>query len=299
MKKTIKVIFGLIGTLVLLLVLALALHPLWVGPALKTSVAKFAPKFTGTPVTLGTCEINLYKGLIWLGDFELANPEMCEGKTAVSFGTFRVEADVASALTDVIVVKEITLTDVYASVEQATPEKTNLEIIADHAATATKSDGAAEKPAEKREESVAKTESAQEQEPAQEGGKKVIIEKLTIGNLTVSYLGMKIPVPGTIVLTDIGKDTQGVSWQGAWEEIARQLQKKFTSVGDGVLSLGNQGLDVGTAGVTNALEAVKAMDVDGAKAILKDTGKDLKALGKDFGKDFGKDLEKDFKNLLK
>lgn len=302
MKKLLKGTLIAIGSIVFLLILALALHPLWIGSAIKVATTKVAPTYTGTPLALEECDINLYAGRVVFGGFALSNPEGCADKTAASVKTLRVVVDVPSLATDVIVVKEITLTGIYASYLNAAPGKTNFDVIADNAKAATGGDQATGEGAEQApEQTVEPPTSEPKSEVAAESkgeGKKVIIEKLTFGDLMVSYYGFPLPVPGTIVLTDIGKDTQGVSWQGAGEEIVAQLQQKLGAVGTGALNLGTQGLDLGTAGVTNALEAVKAMDIEGAKTILNDTGKDLKGLGKEL-KGLGKGLGKDLKGLIK
>lgn len=304
MKKIIKGTLFTIGSIVFLLILALALHPLWIGPAIKAATTKIAPTYTGTPLALEECDINLYAGRVVFGGFSLSNPEGCADPTAASVKTLRVLVDVPSLATDVIVVKEITLTGIYASYVNAAPGKTNFDVIADNAKAATGGDKpkseVAEQPSEQLPEQTAQ-ESTNEPTVAAESkgeGKKVIIEKLTFGDLMVSYYGFPLPVPGTIVLTDIGKDSQGVSWQGAGEEIVAQLQQKLGVAGKGVMNLGAQGLDLGTAGVTNALEAVKAMDIESAKTILNDTGKDLKGLGNEL-KGLGKGLKKDLKGLIK
>lgn len=294
MKKLIKGLLAVIGGIVLVLVLALALHPLWIGSAVKCGAEKIGPKFTGTPIALANCDINLYAGRVAFDGFELSNPEGCSDKTAVRVDKFNVEVDMGTVASDVIVIKDITLTGVYVSYVKATPEKYNFDVIADNANAATSKKG---EPAPTVEEPP--VEEQQDETKTSKGeGPKVIIEKLTLGDLTVSHLGFPIPVQGTIVLTNIGKDTWGVSWEGAWKAVMTQLQQKLGLAGDGLLELGNQGLDLGTAGVTNALNAVKAMDVEGAKAILKDTGKGLKGLGKDL-KGLGKDLGKDLKGLFK
>lgn len=294
MKKLIKFLLTLVVTIVVLLVALLALHPYWVGPFVKKAVGMVAPKYTGTPVSLATCEVNLYAGRVGFEGFELANPSSCTDKTALRVNKFNVEVDTGTVASDVIVVKDITLTGVYVSYVKATPEKYNFDVIADNAKAATAKEG---EPAPTVEE---QTESEQTSEPktAKGAGPKVIIEKLTVGDLTVSCFGFPIPVPGSIVLTDIGKDTQGLSWEGAWKEIMTQLQQKIGAAGSGLMKLGGQGIDLGTDGVTNALNAVKSLDIESAKSILKGTGKGLKDVGTDF-KDLGKGLGKDLKGLFK
>lgn len=305
-----KFIKNLIISLILLVVLLIAAvlaHPCWIGKLVKTSAEQIGPRFTGTPIALETCEFNLYKGLVGIEGFKLDNPNGCKEQLAASIGTARFQIDPISLATDVIVIKEITIKDLFASYEQL-GEKTNFDIIAEHAAgpssaeaTEGRPDVSEVKPAEPTEKVEVEVESgtAEPAEPKPE--KKFIIEKLTISGLKISYMGFPVVIPVDVNLTDIGKDSGGVTLATLIFEISDRVLKATGLIGGqlkdlGVkgLDLGAAGLDVGTTGVTNAIEAVKNLDVEGAKEILKDTGATLKASGKDFKK-----LGKDFKNIFK
>lgn len=304
--KTIKTIIISIILLVALLIAAVLAHPCWVGKLVKGGAEMVGPRFTGTPIALGLCDINLYKGLVAIEGFALDNPQGCREKTAASLGTARFQLDPISLATDVIVIKEITVKDLFVSYEKL-GEKTNFDIIAETAAgpssaeaTEGRPDVSEVKPAEPTEKiEVAETTPTEEAAPKAE--KKFIIEKLTISGVTISYMGFPVVLPIDLNLTDIGKDSGGVTLGAALVEIGDRILKATGLIGGGLKDLGLKGLDVGaagidvgTTGITNAIEHVKNMDVEGAKEILKDTGATLKSSTKDFKK-----LGKEFKNVFK
>lgn len=307
--KAIKTLIISIILIVALLIAAVLAHPCWVGKLVKASAENVGPRFTGTPIALELCDVNLYKGLVAVEGFALDNPKGCTEKTAASLGTARFQIDPISLATDVIVIKEITVKDLFISYEKL-GEKTNFDIIAENAAgpssgagtTVEESTAPEVKPAEPTEKvEVAETKPAEGTESATKAEKRFIIEKLTLSGVRLSYMGFPIVVPVDINLTDIGKDSGGITLASAILEITDRIFKATGLIGGGLKDLGLKGLDVGaagidigTAGVTNALEAVKNMDVDGAKQILKDTGANLKTSTKDFKK-----LGKDFKNIFK
>lgn len=303
--KLIKGIVISVIALVVLLLAAVLAHPYWIGSTVKLCAEKVGPVFTGTPITLQLCEFNLYKGLVGIEGFTLDNPNGTQEKIAASLGTARFQIDPISLATDVIVIKEITVKDLFASYEKL-GEKTNFDIIAEHAAGPKKpaQEGEATTKVEEPTVSTEKTEVADNQttQPeARKTEKKVIIEKLTISGAKISYMGFPIVIPVDINLTDIGKDSGGITLGSALVEIAARIMNAGGLVGGQLkdlglkgLDIGQTGLDVGTAGVTNAIEAVKNMDVEGAAAIIKETGDSLKTSGKDFKK-----LGKEFKGLFK
>ena len=305
MMKALKGLLAVIVVVVVLLVVALLAHPLWVGPLVKVVAEKVGPRYTGTPIAVQGCGVNLYSGHFEIIGFDLSNPEGCSESSAASAGSLKVDFDTLSALKDVVLVHSVEVSGVFVSYVQGASKKYNFTEIADNAKAATGSAEPAEQPAE--EQPVADVLAPEAGEPAPEGqasaeekpGKKVVIERLSIGDVKVSMLGMKIPlVPGTIVLKDIGKQSNGVSFKEAWTEILAQVlaqvQKSAGAVGDQLFSfgqkgldlgkqgldLGKRGLDVGTEGVKSALESAKKLDLDGAKDVLKDTGKNLESLGK-------------------
>ncbi len=287
-KRTLLVLLCLVG----LLVLALLAHPLWIGSLVKGVVQCAAPNVAGVPAKIDTCKINLWTGTFVLKGFDLANPAGCVDSSAARVGSLEVSFDTMSVLSDVILVRSIVLDDVFVSYEKGDSGKMNFTELSDNAAQATSSDETVEE--ELAEADAAREAGELEEELADE--KKVIIEKFSVSGVTVSMMGVKVPVPGTITLTDIGKESGGVSPLGACLEIFAQVQKSFGLAGEGLtalgqagldlgatgLDLGKSGLDLGASGLTNSLEAVKNLDLEGAKGILDSTGDGLKGVGKEF-----------------
>ena len=284
MKKLLKGVLFVLVALVLLVVVALAAHPLWMGAAVRTVVGMFAPKYSGTPVVLTDCSVNLYGGHFELSGFDLSNPEGCSEKSAVRLGSLKADFDTLSALKDLIVVHNIEITGVFASYVKGASGKYNFTEIAENAKAAA---GGQDEPAE--------TTEAEDPEADKASGKKIVIERLSVGDVSLSMMGMKLPlIPGTVVLTDIGKESNGVALAQVGEQVWEQVMKAGGISGDGLsslgklgadigikgLDLGKKGVEVGTEGLKNAMESVKKLDVDGAKNVLKDTGKSLENVGK-------------------
>ncbi len=284
--KIIKRTLLVLGCLVGLVVLALLAHPLWVGCVVKTAVKTVTPRVAGVPANLEACDINLWTGKVALKGFDLSNPAGCASASAARVGTLSVSFDTLSVFKDAILIHDITIDDVFVSYEKGASGKMNMTELSDNAAGATSSDDTIE---EEVSEEVAEAREEEAAGDADEDGTKIIIEKVSVSGVTVSMMGVPMPIPGTITLTDIGKESGGVSPMGACLEIAAQLQKSLGSVGEGLtalgkggLDLGKSGLDLGASGLTNSVEAVKNLDFEGAKDILDTTGEGLKGVGKDF-----------------
>lgn len=282
MKKAIKIMLAVLGVLVLVLVVALAAHPLWMGSVVKAVAGKVAPTYTGTPLVLTDCSVNLYSGHFELAGLDLSNPDGCSEKSAVRLGSLKVDFDTLSALKDVIVVHDIEITGVFASYVKGASGKLNFTEIADNAKAASGSGQQEEQPA------------AEAPEADKAPGKKVVIERLSVGDVSLFTMGMKLPlIPGTVVLKDIGKESDGVALNQLGTQVWEQLQKAGGIAGDGLsalgslgadlgnkgLDLGKQGIEAGKEGLQNALDSVKKLDVDGAKDALKGAGKSLENVG--------------------
>ncbi len=280
--KIIKRTLLVLGCLVGLVVLALLAHPLWVGCVVKTAVKCVTPRVAGVPAHLDQCKINLWTGKVVLKGFDLSNPAGCSSASAASVGSLSVSFDTLSVFKDAILIHDIAIDDVFVSCEKGDSGKMNFTELSDNAAQATSSDDTIE-------EEVAEAREDEAEGDVDDDGAKVIIEKVSVSGVTVSMMGVPVPIPGTITLTDIGKESGGVSPMGACLEIFAQVQKSLGSVGEGLtalgkggLDLGKSGLDLGAAGVTNSLDAVKNLDFEGAKDILDSTGDGLKDVGKEF-----------------
>ena len=216
MKKLLKGLLAIIGGIILILDLALALHPFWIGSAVKCGAEKVGPKFTGTPIAMANCDINLYAGRVSFDGFVLDNPAGASEKVAASVGAFKVVVDPSTVASDVIVVKEITIKDVFASYINVNGTN-NFDVIAANAAGPQ-----VEEPAE-----AEAAPEAEEEKPV----KKVIIEKLTISGVKVNLGGFPIVVPVDITLTDIGKESDGAKLEEVCAKISEAVMKSAGAVG--------------------------------------------------------------------
>jgi len=304
MKKAVKVLGTIVVVIVLVVVAALVTHPLWVGPLVKTVAEKVGPRFTGTPIMLTNCDLNLYSGHFELTGFDLSNPEGCSEKSAASLSSLKVDFDTASVLRNVVVVRSVDVSGIFASYVKGASGKYNFTEIGDNAKAATGSSEPTQvEPTKTKETKPVEVKQPTEDKKAEKAssGKKVVIERLSIGDIKVAVMGMKIPLlPGTIVLTDIGKKSNGASLEEVWGQVQSQvmqasgaagqqlstvlsmgsdLSKKGLDLGKQGIDLGKKGLDAGAEGVKSALDSAKKLDMKGATDALKNTGTQLKNVG--------------------
>ena len=280
MKKLLKGLFAVVGGIILILVLALALHPLWIGSAVKFGAEKVGPKFTGTPIAMANCDINLYGGRVAFDGFVLDNPAGASEKVAASVGAFKVVVDPSTVASDVIVVKEITIKDIFASYVDVNGTN-NFDVIAANA-TGPKTEEPAEAEAE---------EPAEEEKPA----KKVVIEKLTISGVKVNFGGFPIVVPVDITLTDIGKEKNGATLEEVGEKVSEAVMKSAGAIGDALKSLGGVGMEA-LDGATGALQGAGVTATEALKNVGDGAADSLKNAG-DATKDALKDATKSLKNV--
>lgn len=262
LRKVLKWTAIALGSMVLLAVLALAAHPLWLGPTAKGIANAVAPKVLGVKFNIAGLDINLYSGRISLTDLRLWNPTNYSDEYAAKLGKFSIDIDMGSLAGDKIVVRDIALDGIYASYVKD-DGKYNFDVIAENAV------GPADTNA------VAKVEPPPPDEEAEaKPQKKVVINHIKISNVKVKYGFLVIPVPMDIELNDLGKETDGVTLSEAWANIMEAVLKSLNSVGQGLDSLGK-----------------------GAGDVLKDAGGSIKDAGSSI-KDAGKDLGRGIKDLF-
>lgn len=266
--KTIRNIFVLIIVLALVLIGALLFHPYWVGPSVEFAAKTVGPKFTGTAVALENCELNLYKGTIGIEGLSVDNPKGASAVQAASLGTARIVVDPMTVTSDVIVIKEITVKNLFVSYEKI-GTKTNFDIIAETA----KGDKSAAAPIEKPVEQPAESQEVAETKLPET---KVIIDKLTIDGIKVSLYGIPLTIPVTVNMKDIGRETNGIgisdALQTIWEKILKATglaAEQIKMLSSGALDLGQLGIDKSVESVGKAVEAVKQLDVKSAEEAVK------------------------------
>jgi hypothetical protein len=271
MKKALKWILISVGAVILLAVLALAAHPLWLGSAVKGVACSAVPKITGTKFDVAGLSVNLYSGAVRVNGVELWNPANYDDKHAVTLDTLSVDVDMDTLNSDLIVIKDITIDGVYATYVKA-DGKYNFDVIAANAEQATASDPQADEPA-----------AAGEPSPAEAKREvKVVIDRLTIRNVKVKYGFLTIPVPVEVVLTDLGRESNGVTLMEVVNKVCATVLNGIMAAGGGLESLGKGALGIGGEGLKNAGSSLKeaGKSLKGANDALKGVGEELKGLFK-------------------
>jgi hypothetical protein len=274
MKKILKMlIWAAAAAFSLVIVFALlgAIHPVWLGSA-TTGVANWlVPKKLDTRFHLGKVDLNAYKGSVKLHNFQLDNPKGYDDAEAVKLDYASVEMVPSSVVGDVIHIKEIVLDGVYLSYLSKNGVS-NFDAILSKL-----SDG---------EESKDDVSGEDEKEKAEKSKKRFMIDKIVISNLKFKYEMLTIPVPVTITLTDIGKDSDGVTMSQALMEILDDLIKT-------VMRTGNALTDILSL-TASSLSTKATNSVSGIMKEAKNLKKGVKELGGSLTDGF-KDIKKAFK----
>ena len=300
MKKFLKIVGGIIlGIVVLALALVLTL-PLWLGPVVKPLANAAVPKITKTTFNLGHLSLNPYTGRFELGDMQLGNPEGYSEPTALAVSNIVVDVAMTTACDKYVHIEEVTVEGVFVSLVKGGPNNVDnmLQIQYNIAGGKEKYE---ENKARQEAEKEAKKSDEKPEEPkepeADEAGKKIVIDRLTLNDIKVKYGLITIPIP-SITLTDLGKESDGMSMDELFGSIWDAILNAALAVGDGAKALGGMlkaGASVVGDGAGKAVDVIsggagKAADVvsDGAgkavDAVSSGAGKAVDAAGEAAGK---------------
>ena len=277
MKKTLKIL----GIVVVVLALAFVALDLSLGKIVLKSANIAAPAALGVPVTLQDVDISLLRGSAAVKGLHVGNPEGFKTAGLFDLGAVSVDVDNSTLLSDVIVIKEISIDGLALTYEQGL-RGSNLGALIDQLSA-----GQEEKPEDQKA-------PPEEKAPAEEKpGKKVVIEKLSITgsqmNLSITGAaaltgGGSIPIPlPPIVLTDLGKEKNGVTLVEAVREILDAIAGVAgTAVSGAGNLLGEGATEAGKALAGTATDAGKALGgaaADAGKAV-GDALKNINPFGK-------------------
>ena len=277
MKKTLKIL----GIVVVVLALAFVALDLSLGKIVLKSANAAAPTALGVPVTLQDVDISLLRGTAAVKGLHVGNPEGFKTAGLFDLGAVSVDVDNSTLLSDVIVIKEISIDGLALTYEQGL-RGSNLGALIDQLSA-----GQEEKPEDQKA-------PPEEKAPAEEKpGKKVVIEKLSITgsqmNLSITGAaaltgGGSIPIPlPPIVLTDLGKEKNGVTLVEAVREILDAIAGVAgTAVSGAGNLLGEGATEAGKALAGTATDAGKALGgaaADAGKAV-GDALKNINPFGK-------------------
>lgn len=263
MKKLLKFIAYAIGAIVLLALLLVLALPLWLGPVVKPTVRVAVPKFTGTSFELGHLYLNPYTGRFEVGGLVLGNPKGYSEPVAVALSNLVFDAAMTTLGDKYIHVEEITVDGLFASyLDGGEHDVDNFTQIQYNVAGGKEKYEEAKRRAE--EEKAKEGEKPADDADAEEDDvskRKFVIDKLTIKNVRVKYGVLPaISIPVDIVLTDIGKESDGATLSEICEQAWQAILKSAGAIGDGVKAVGSfLGEQAGKLG-----DAVKSIDLSGA-----------------------------------
>ena len=278
MKKFLKIVGWIIlGIVVLALALVLTL-PLWLGPVVKPMANAAVPKFTKTTFNLGHLSLNPYTGRFELGDMQLGNPEGYSEPTALSVSNIVVDVAMTTACDKYVHIEEVTVEGVFVSLVKGGENNVDNMLQIQYNVAGGK---------EKYEENKAKKESEKPEEKPEEqeadagDGKKVVIDRLTLNDIKVKYGLITIPVP-SITLTDLGKESDGLSMGELLESIWEAILNGALAVGDGAKALGGllkSGVGAVGEGAGKAVDTAGDVAGKAVDAVSDGAGKAVDAAG--------------------
>ena len=294
MKKLLKILGVIVASIVALVLLLVLTLPLWLGPVVKPIANAAVPGMTKTSFNLGHLSLNPYTGRFELGDMVLGNPAGYDEPTAVAVSNIVVDVAMTTACDKYVHIEEVTVDGVFVSLVKGGENNVDnmLQIQYNVAGGKEKYEekqakAKAEADAKKAEESQAPE--ADEDEAAGEDGKKIVIDVLTLNNISVKYGMITIPVP-SITLKDLGKDSDGLTAGELFEKIWEAILNAALAVGDGAKALG--GLLKGGAGaIGDGVGKAAGVVGDGASKTIDAVGSGAGAAVEAVGDGAGKAVE--------
>lgn len=265
MKKILKTIAGIILGIVALAVLLVLTLPLWLGPVVKPIANAAVPGMTKTTFNLGHLSLNPYTGRFELGDLTLGNPEGYSEPQALAVSNIVFDVAMTTVCDRYVHVEEVTIDGVFVSIVKGGPNNVDNMLQIQYNVAGGKEQYEANQAKAKAEREAREAEKPEEEEDS-ESGKKVVIDRLTLKDISVKYGLITIPIP-SIVLTDLGKESDGMSLEELGTAIWEAILNAVMAVGDGAKALG--GLLMSGAGAVGegAGKAVDAVGEGAGKAV--------------------------------
>ena len=186
---------------------------------ITSAIEKFGSEITQTQVTLKETKISATDGKGALRGFRMTNPANFKTDSSVEFDEISMTLDIKTITEDIIVVKDITIASPMITYEHSSGGS-NIDAIKKNVDSYL---GAGTGSSEKKSSGG----------DSGDGGKKLIIEKLSIlngkANVSAAILqgkAMSVDLPN-IVLKDIGKSKGGATPGEVASKVVETLQKKY------------------------------------------------------------------------
>ena len=200
MSKIKKLLLILIGAPIVLLIVAIVLLLLFANSAARQGVEAGASYALGVKTTLDRASVGIFSGKFGLGGLKVANVQGYKADKFMSLGDGKVAVSLGSLMQDTILVPSFSLDTIEVNLEKR-DGKANYQVIMDNLGKVSKGSQPSSKPT------------------SEGGGKKLIINELTIRHVKVTAdllaVGpVTIPID-EIKLTNVGKGTgKGVADSG-------------------------------------------------------------------------------------
>lgn len=238
MKKILKIIAWFVGSIFAFLLVLILTHPLWVGSVASCVAESAVTVMAKSDFTIDGLDVNLFTGKVRVQGVALKSPDDAKKNDAVKIRSIDVSFETMSMVSDVQHINEIIIDDlhIYGDVTFS-----NLRTIADNI-----------------EEYLA----AHPKDP-DEKESKLIIDRVVIKNLKFTYGVMPISIPFDIVITDIGKDSEGASG----EDVVDIIVGKVCQAAEGTNKMLGKALRLAIEGGSMVAEGVDAVKDVGGKAV--------------------------------
>lgn len=238
MKKILKIIAWFAGSIFVFLLVLILTHPLWVGSVASCVAESAVTVMAKSDFTIDGLDVNLFTGKVRVQGVALKSPDDAKKNDAVKIRSIDVSFETMSMVSDVQHINEIIIDDlhIYGDVTFS-----NLRTIADNI-----------------EEYLA----AHPKDP-NEKESKLIIDRVVIKNLKFTYGVMPISIPFDIVITDIGKESEGASG----EDVVDIIVGKVCQAAEGTNKMLGKALRLAIEGGSMVAEGVDAVKDVGGKAV--------------------------------
>ena len=288
MKKILKYTACAVGAVILLALLLVLTLPLWLGTIFRPVVCAAVPKITKTSFEMSKLYLNPYTGRFELGGFVLGNPEGYSEPVAASISNLVLDVAMNTLADKYVHVEEITVDGVFVSyLDGGEHDVDNFTQIQYNVKGGKEKYEEAKRKSEQEKAEKEKAEQAAEDEVEAEieelEKKKYVIDRLTVKNVRVKYGVLPaISLPVDIVLTDVGKESEGATLTEILDNVWKSILNGIGSIGDGAKAIGNLfvgGADKVGEGASKAASAVGEGASKAASTVGEGASKAADAVG--------------------
>jgi uncharacterized protein involved in outer membrane biogenesis len=254
MKKALKII-GI--TLVALFIVAMLVLNVFLGDIVEQAVRKGGPIVLGVPVELESADMRLLRGKIGITGLSVGNPEGFKTDNLFSLGSIKIDIAPASIFSDTIHIRSIEIVAPEITYERGLKSSNISALIDSLEGEETDEEETAEEKPEKKEK--------------QSGGKRVIIDRLSItgGRVKLSTKlagGLAAPVPlPPIVMHDIGKESNGAEIIDVIKQVLPAVARATATAATAVIKIAGEGLEDAAALTMEGAAMATDLATDAAK----------------------------------